>query len=256
MFGELLEVGVIGKSVGLGGGVKIHNRSDFLAQFRAGAEFLLKNGEKLVLKSFNRERMTGIFVGYESVEEVKNLTNLTLYRTKEATRRDCKLKKGEFFWFDILGCEVFEDGEKLGEVSDILESGAGFLLGVSVASGLCGEGDSAGVFGVSGVSSNEACGFGGVDSSDSTFVSESVASDCFVSDNVDSSLLAGKTESGKGGKSGDKVAKKVAKVAKVAKKDKLPNFFYIPYHDNFIISVSTENKRILTKNARLIFENS
>ena len=37
----------------------------------------------------------------------------------EETRANCKLEDGEFFWFDLVGCAVVEDGKILGEVVDI-----------------------------------------------------------------------------------------------------------------------------------------
>lgn len=56
------------------------------------------------------------------------LTNLLLYQTKELTRQTCILDKDEYFYFDIIGCEIFEDNIRLGVVKDILESGSNFLF--------------------------------------------------------------------------------------------------------------------------------
>ncbi|MEE6530752.1 nickel-dependent hydrogenase large subunit, partial [Campylobacter coli] len=42
------------------------------------------------------------------------LINLILYQSIEATRQTCILKKDEFFYFDILKCEVFDDERRLG----------------------------------------------------------------------------------------------------------------------------------------------
>ncbi len=69
-----------------------------------------------------------MFEGYENVEAAKQLINLILYQSIEATRQTCILKKDEFFYFDILKCEVFDDERRLGKVVDILEVGDSYLF--------------------------------------------------------------------------------------------------------------------------------
>ena len=43
---ELLQVARLGKTVGLKGGLRLYNLSDFPTQFKKGAKFLLENGWK------------------------------------------------------------------------------------------------------------------------------------------------------------------------------------------------------------------
>ena len=62
------------------------------------------------------------------IKTIKTLTNKTIYTTKEETRKNCKLKKGEFFYFDIIGCEIYENNQRLGEVKDIDTVGANHLF--------------------------------------------------------------------------------------------------------------------------------
>ncbi len=128
MKSDLVEVAILGKSVGLKGFLKLHNRSDFPEQFKKGAKFYDKNGFELVVKYFDRLNNTILFAGFESIESAKNLTNKILYSTKELTRKNCKLKKEEYFYFDILGLKIIEDGEILGEVVDIEEGANNHLL--------------------------------------------------------------------------------------------------------------------------------
>ena len=110
------------------------------------------------------------------MDSAKTLTNKTIYTTKDETRKNCKLKKGEFFYFDVIGCEIYENNQKLGEVEDIDEVGANHLFLIK----------------------------------------------------TDENLIA------KG----------------------LEKSFYIPYIDVYIEKVDVENKKIYTKNAILILENS
>lgn len=128
MKSDLVEVAILGKSVGLKGFLKLHNRSDFPEQFKKGSKFYDKNGFELVVKHFDRLNNTILFADFESIESAKTLTNKILYSTKELTRKNCKLKKEEYFYFDILGLKIIEDGEILGEVVDIEEGANNHLL--------------------------------------------------------------------------------------------------------------------------------
>ena len=42
---DMLEVALLGKTIGLKGAIKLHNRSDFPSQFKKGAKFYLTDGE-------------------------------------------------------------------------------------------------------------------------------------------------------------------------------------------------------------------
>lgn len=127
MKNDLVQVAKLGKSVGLKGYVKLHNLSDFYEQFKIGAKFFDINQKIYTIKAFDKTRSLVLFEGFESVEAAKILTNITLFQTIEATKETCKLKKDEYFYFDIIGCDVIENEKKLGVVEDILENGAGFL---------------------------------------------------------------------------------------------------------------------------------
>ncbi|MCF6202024.1 MAG: ribosome maturation factor RimM, partial [Hydrogenimonas sp.] len=73
----------------------------------------------LKLSSYNRERGVVHFEGYDTVDDAKPLTNAYLYTTKEAGEAACNLGEGEYFWYQIIGLEVIESGEKLGTVKEI-----------------------------------------------------------------------------------------------------------------------------------------
>lgn len=121
---EFVEVALLGKTVGLKGFVRLHNRGDFPDQFKKNTVFYGMDGSKLIVKNYNCANDTIVFYGFEDVDSAKTLTNKTIYATKEETRKNCKLKKGEFFYFDIIGCEIYENNQRLGEVEDIDAVGA------------------------------------------------------------------------------------------------------------------------------------
>ncbi|EAH7034187.1 16S rRNA processing protein RimM, partial [Campylobacter jejuni] len=126
---DFVQVAKLGKTVGLKGYVKLHNLSDFSSQFKKDATFFIKNiKEMLKIKHYNANNSTVLFENYEDIEKAKELTNLILFQSIEKSRQTCKLKKDEFFYFDILECEVFEEDKRLGKVVDILETGASYLF--------------------------------------------------------------------------------------------------------------------------------
>jgi 16S rRNA processing protein RimM len=108
----------IGKSVGLRGDLKLHLHTDFPEQFKKDATFSSDRGE-LKVADVNFKRGTIRFVGYDGVDNAKKLTNAKIYSSLEQTKELCSLNEGEHFWFDIIGCDVVEDGEVLGRVTDI-----------------------------------------------------------------------------------------------------------------------------------------
>ncbi|WP_456382794.1 ribosome maturation factor RimM [Hydrogenimonas sp.] len=115
---ERLPVARIGKTVGLRGDLRLNLLTDFPEQFKKGARFMSDRGD-LIVRSYNPERGTVRFEGIEEVEEAKKLTNAYLYTTKEAGEKACDLKEGEYFWYQIIGLTVEEEGETLGRVGDI-----------------------------------------------------------------------------------------------------------------------------------------
>ncbi|PPB69154.1 ribosome maturation factor RimM [Campylobacter hyointestinalis] len=140
MKSDFVEVCVLGKTVGLKGAMKLHNRSDFPEQFKKDAKFYDKKGKEFIIKSFDKTNSLVVFQNYEDIELAKSLVNTVLYRTIEDTKHFCKLKQDEFFYFDIIGCFVYEDDNLLGEILDIIEVGSGFLFSIQTAANLVSKG--------------------------------------------------------------------------------------------------------------------
>ena len=128
MNSDIVEVATIGRCVGLKGYLKLHNKSDFPEQFKKGAIFFDKNNDQLTIKDYNRQKELVLFENFDDLDLAKTLVNRTIYTTKELTRKKCKLKKDEFFQFDIIGLKVIESGETLGIVEDIQDNFANSLL--------------------------------------------------------------------------------------------------------------------------------
>lgn len=116
---NLLHIATIGKTVGLKGDMKFYDKSDFPQQFVVGASFLTDKNEKITLSEVNLDKQLIKISGCFTPEEAKKFTNAKLFTTYEKTKEDCPLKEGEFFWFDVVGCNVFEDDKCLGTVKEI-----------------------------------------------------------------------------------------------------------------------------------------
>ncbi len=114
-----VEIATIGKVVGLGGELKLHLQTDFAEQFVAGAKFTLKNGQSLEIDAYNPNRGLVKFTLYHVREDAAVLTNQKLYLTEEQSRENCDLGENEYFWFDMIGAEVIDDGKVLGVIKDI-----------------------------------------------------------------------------------------------------------------------------------------
>jgi len=115
----LLHVATLGKSVGLRGDMKIHLKTDFPGQFNAGAAFYISKDTTITLADVNLQRGIVRLQGCNTPEEAKKYTNKKLYATIEQTREYCQLEDGQYFWFDIIGLEVYENSLYLGKVVEI-----------------------------------------------------------------------------------------------------------------------------------------
>ncbi len=115
----ILQVAQIGKTVGLKGELKLHNKSDFPEQFKQGSNFLTSQKVKLTIQNYNQKRSLVKFVGYDNKDDASSLTNQFIFTDLKSTLKQCTLKKDEFFWFDVIGSKIIENNNILGEVISI-----------------------------------------------------------------------------------------------------------------------------------------
>lgn len=115
----LLHIATIGKTVGIKGDMKFHIKTDFPEQFSKGSTFLINRKDKLTLTEVDLDRLLVKVNGITNIEDAKKFTNAKLFTTREETRKNCHLEKGEYFWFDLEDCQVYEDGKLLGVVKEI-----------------------------------------------------------------------------------------------------------------------------------------
>ncbi len=115
-----MQVAQIGRLVGLKGELKLHLHCDFPEQFQKGKVFQTDKGLSLEVLSYHSLKGLISFVGYSEREKAALLVNTLLFNSVEASMRDCALKEGEFFWFEMLDARIIDDnGLCLGTVDEI-----------------------------------------------------------------------------------------------------------------------------------------
>jgi 16S rRNA processing protein RimM len=135
-----IPIAKIGKTYGIKGWQKIHLLTDFPEQFKPNTTFE-SDKINLTIEKIDLKRKLVKFKGIDTPEDAKKLTNRMLYTTEEQTKENIKLKENEYFWFDIIGCDVIENGEwrmengeclkgeiKLGKVKDIERVDVDYLV--------------------------------------------------------------------------------------------------------------------------------
>ena len=124
-----LKVGKIVNTHSLKGEVKVISSTDFEEErFKKGSKLLITRGNQLirevVVQSYRNHKnfLLVKFEGIDSVEEAEKLKNLQI---KIDSTEVGELEENEFYFHQIIGCEVFDENDKnLGEIIDILTPGA------------------------------------------------------------------------------------------------------------------------------------
>ncbi len=124
---DLLQVGVITTTHGVRGEVKVFPTTDDPARFKKLKKVILDTGkEKLDLEvagvKFFKNMVILKFKGLDNINDVEKYRQKSLYVTREHA---VKLKKNEYFIADLIGLRATSDeGEELGEIADVLQTGA------------------------------------------------------------------------------------------------------------------------------------
>lgn len=121
-------VGKVGAPRGFDGTVRIIPLTDFDGRFDALKEISV-GGKIFAIETVKHigGQLFMKFAGVDSREVAKTLTNkfLTVDRADAAPLDD-----GEFYTFDIIGCEVFDGDKKIGTVTAVLKTGSNDVLEV------------------------------------------------------------------------------------------------------------------------------
>ena len=122
---KLFEVGRILSTHGLAGEVKVSVITDFPDQrFSPGSKLFCEKGRReLTLKSGQPFKQFWL-VQFEEVTDIDEAKSLQGQMLLVSSDDQQDLPAGSYYYHDILGCSVFEDGQEIGKVTDIEQPGA------------------------------------------------------------------------------------------------------------------------------------
>ena len=135
---DLLQVGVITSTHGVRGEVKIFPTTDDPARFKKLKKVILDTGkENLELEiagvKFFKNMVILKFKEFDNINDVEKYRQKKLFVTRENA---VKLKKDEYFIADLIGLTVWTDeGEELGELTDVLQTGANDVYAIRMLDG-------------------------------------------------------------------------------------------------------------------------
>lgn len=124
---DALRVGVISSTHGIKGEIKVFPTTDDAGRFKTLKEVILDTGrESLKLEitnvKFFKKQVILKFKNYDRIEDIEKFKGKDIYVTRENA---VKLEEGEYFIADLIGLSVIlDDGQSLGILSDVLQTGA------------------------------------------------------------------------------------------------------------------------------------
>ena len=131
---DLLQIGVITTTHGVRGEVKVFPTTDDPKRFKKLKQVILDTGkEQIELEvagaRFFKNLVILKFKGIDNINDVEQYRQKSLYVTRENA---VPLEENEYFIADLIGLKVVSDeGEELGELSDVLQTGANDVYVVS-----------------------------------------------------------------------------------------------------------------------------
>ena len=124
---DLLQVGVVTTTHGVRGEVKVFPTTDDSARFKKLKNVILDTGkEKLDMEITNVKFFKNLvivkFKGYDNINDVERFRQAKLLVTRDNA---VELAEDEYFIADLIGLKASSDeGEDLGEITDVLQTGA------------------------------------------------------------------------------------------------------------------------------------
>lgn len=131
---DLLQVGVVTTTHGVRGEVKVFPTTDDSARFKKLKNVILDIGkEKLDMEitsvKFFKNLVILKFKGYDNINDVERFRQAKLLVTRDNA---VELAENEYFIADLIGLKASSDeGEELGEITDVLQTGANDVYVIS-----------------------------------------------------------------------------------------------------------------------------
>lgn len=140
---NLLQVGVISSMHGVHGEVKVFPTTSDVSRYKFLKEVLLDTGKNMKASDMITLKLKGVkffkqfvivkFEGYDNPNDIEMYKGKPIYVTRENA---VELEDDEYFVADLYDIEVYEDnGEKLGVVVDVIETGSNDVYTVKCVDG-------------------------------------------------------------------------------------------------------------------------
>ena len=135
---DILQVGAITSTHGIAGEVKVFPTTDDPKRFKKLKSVLLDTGRgmkelQIVQVKFFKNMVILKFKDHDKIEDVMTYKGKNLYVTRENA---VKLKKDEYFIADLIGMQVYDEEDNcLGELTDVMQTGANDVYVVEMADG-------------------------------------------------------------------------------------------------------------------------
>lgn len=131
---KLLQVGAITSTHGVRGEVKIFPTTDDPARFKKLKKVILDDGRQqlemeIASVKFFKNMVILKFKGIDDINDVEKYRKATLWVTREDA---VPLEEDEYYIADLIGMNVVSDeGEQLGRITDVLQTGANDVYVIS-----------------------------------------------------------------------------------------------------------------------------
>ncbi len=135
---KYLRVGVISNTHGIRGEVKVYPTTDDIKRFDYLKEAVIDTGKEYINvhvmgAKYFKNMVILKFQEFDNINQVLPYKGMDLLVTRENA---IPLGEGEYFIADVLGCTVITDqGENLGEVINVLQTGANGVYVVKTPDG-------------------------------------------------------------------------------------------------------------------------
>lgn len=134
---DFFRIGVITSTHGLKGEVKVFPTTDDVNRFKKLKKCILRTpkGDMEVEKKsckFFKNMVILSFKEFQDINEIEKYKNCELYVRREDAM---PLDEDEFYIADVIGMDVYEENKKLGELEDVLQTGANDVFVVRLTDG-------------------------------------------------------------------------------------------------------------------------
>ncbi len=119
---DKITIGEVARPHGVGGALKVNPLTDDVRRFEKLKSVFAGGREYAVLHASVSQ--SGVFLTLEGVTD-RDAAEAFRGKSLQVAREDACVAKDRILIVDVLGCSVFfEDGEKVGEIVDVLSHGA------------------------------------------------------------------------------------------------------------------------------------